>query len=561
MTGHSLFLQLSIILALAAGISLVFKWLKQPLIIGYILTGFIAGPSLLRLTNNHDAFESFSQIGIVLLLFMIGLGLNTRVIKNTGKPVILTFLAIVAVVGSIGFSAAYLMGFSIKEALIVAIALLFSSTIIVVKAISDHKEQLRLYSQIAIGILLVEDVAATIALLFVSASTGSAVTFGEFGLLLAKGVLAAILLTCSGLYIMPRIARRFAQSQELLYLMALAWGFGVASLFQLAGFSVEVGALFAGVTLAHLPYAQEMTTRLKPLRDFFVLLFFIELGGQLGIENIYQAIIPALIFSAIVITMKPLVILSTLGALNYTKQTGFKAAVHLSQISEFSIVLVVLAQKTGTLGAATVTTMTLTALITIIISAYLMNYNDKLYAKLKKPLSVFERAKTNKELVGLRHYPFVLIGYQSGGHEYIDAFRKMKKRYVVIDYDPDLIDMLNSKHIAHVYGDATDIELLEEMAVHRAEMVISNLPDIEVNKMLLAHINGIEDDTIFICPAANFEEAQILYEAGASYVQLPHLIGAERLSSFIKKNGSDREAFEKHRKHQLSLLDSALSAT
>jgi Kef-type K+ transport system membrane component KefB len=554
----SLFIQLSIIMALAAMISLVFRRLKQPLVIGYILTGFIAGPALLSLTHHYDAFESFSQIGIVLLLFMIGLGLNTAVIKSTGKPVLITFLAIIAAVGSISFAAASIIGFPIKEALVVAVALLFSSTIIVIKSISDEREQSRLYSQIAIGILLVEDVAATLALLFVSASTGGGATLNELALFGLKGVIAIGMLVFSGLIIMPRLVKRFAADQELLYLLAIAWGFGVASIFHVAGFSVEVGALFAGVSLAHLPYAQEMTTRLKPLRDFFVLLFFIELGGSLGVDSLSNAIVPALIFSGIVMVTKPLIILSSLGALGYTKQTSFKSAIHLSQISEFSIILVVLAQKTGSASAQTVTTMTLTALITITLSAYLMKYDDKIYQKLKRILSVFERANTTKEVSSLRHYPFVLIGYQNGGHEYIEAFRNMNKRYVVIDYDPDMIDLMKRKGVAHVYGDATDIELLEELAVDKAQLVISNLPDIETNSLLLSHINGREDNTIFICYASSFEEAQRLYKAGASYVQLPHLIGAEKLSSFIRHNGSNKDAFERHRRHELGSLTSVL---
>lgn len=547
----SIFYQLSLVVALAAVVSLAARALRQPLIIGYILTGFIVGPSLLGLTsNNHAAFESFSQIGIVLLLFMIGLGLNTEVIKRTGKPVLLTFLAIVAGVGTTGYVAATLLGFAPEERFIIAIALLFSSTIIVVKSLIDKKEQSRLYGQIAIGILLVEDIAATIALLIVSTSGGTSLSLTELGNLLAKGTGLTIILFLAGRYLMPRFAKLFARSQELLYMFALAWGFGVASLFGAAGFSIEVGALFAGVAIAHLTYAQEIATRLKPMRDFFVLLFFIELGQKLGINNVSTAIIPALVFSAVIMVAKPLLTMLSLGILGYTKQTGFKAAIQLSQISEFSIILVVLAQKMGVVGENAAVVITLTALITIILSTYLMNYDDHLYRIFKGPLSIFEKPETKQELTALSHYPLVLLGYQRGGHEFINTFKTMKKRYVVVDYDPAVIETLEHLRINHIYGDATDLELLDEIGVHKSELIISTLADVETNRLLLRHIKKNNKAASFICHAVHYEDAESLYEDGAAFVILPHLLGSEQINSFIRHNGSAKAAFEKYRQRQ-----------
>ncbi len=558
---QSLFYQLSIVMGLAAGVSLVFKLLRQPLIIGYIITGFLAGPYLFNLTANHGAFESFSEIGIVLLLFMIGLGLNTAVIKSTGRPAIITFAAITLGVGSVAYGSATLLGFSTQEALIVATALLFSSTIIVIKALTDKKEQNRLYSQMAIGILLIEDIGASIALLVVSASSGSGVTPDGLVVLGAKAVLMASLLGIAGLFVMPRLSKLFADNQELLYVLAIAWAFGVASAFKMAGFSIEIGALFAGVTLAHLPYSQEISTRLKPLRDFFVLLFFIQLGSQMGVEHLRGAVMPALLFALVVMVTKPLVILATLGALGYTKQTAFKAATHLSQVSEFSIVLVVLAQKTGIVDPQLSTVITLTAVITIIGSAYLMGYNDRIYRLLEKQLGFFERAETKKELLTLQHYPLVLIGYQNGGYDFVKTFRKMKKRYVVIDYNPEIIDILQRQNVNHAYGDATDTELLDELGVHRSELIISNITNFETNTLLITHINRHHNNSIFICHARSYEDAQVLYELGTDYVLLPHLIGSEHLNTFISRNGANKQAFRKHREHQLMQLNKALTAS
>lgn len=547
----SIFYQLSFVIALAAVIALVLRAFRQPLIIGYIVTGFIVGPSLLNLTqSNHEAFESFSQIGIVLLLFMIGLGLNAEVIKRTGKPVLLTFMAVVAGVGITGYGAATLLGFSPVESLIIAIALLFSSTIIVVKSLIDKKEQSRLYGQIAVGILLVEDIAATVALLFVAAGSGQEVNVASLSSLALKGLGLAAVLYLAGTYVMPRLGRLFAQSQELLYMFALAWGFGVASLFRVAGFSIEVGALFAGVALAHLAYAQEITTRLKPIRDFFVLLFFIELGEKLSISDISSAIVPAIAFSLIIMVTKPFVTLLTLGALGYTKQTGFKAAAHLSQISEFSIILVVLAQKAGLVGPHVATAITLTALVTIVISTYLMNYDDKLYALLKRPLSVFERVDTKQETVTRGYYPLMLLGYQRGGRDFVESFRQLKKRYMVVDYDPVVVDSLAHQHMSHIYGDATDLELLDELGVHKSELIISTIADAEANRLILRHIRQKNKQATFICHAHSYEEAEALYRLDATFVILPQFLGSEQVNSIIRKHGSHSRAFAAYRQHQ-----------
>jgi Kef-type K+ transport system membrane component KefB len=553
---QSIFYQLAIVMVITAVVSLLLRAFRQPLIIGYIVTGILVGPSFLNIIHSHEAFESFSQIGITLLLFVIGLGLNVGIIKDTGKPVFVIFSSIVAGVGGLGLLIATLMGFEFKGALVLATALLFSSTIIVIKALSDKREQSRLYGQIAIGVLLVEDLAATIALLLVSTSTSSGADAVSFPVLLARGAFLASCLAIVGGLVMPRLSRLFAASQELLYVFALAWAFGVASIFRASGFSLEVGALFAGVALAHLPYVQAIASKLKPLRDFFIVLFFIGLGEQLGLGDISDALLPALIFSAVIMVVKPLLIMGSLGVLGYTKQTGFKAAIHLSQISEFSIVLIVLAVDTQLIKQEAIAITTLTALITIAISAYLMKYDDQLYRLFQKPLSFFERSDTKRELRSLGHYPLMLIGYSEGGNSFVKTFRQMKRRYVVIDYDPDVIEVLERQHINHLYGDATDTELLEEINIHKSELIISTISNASTNRELVDFITSANPDAVFICHADTLNDAEKLYEAGASYVLLPHHIGDEHIRSFIARNGSNKKAFHKYRRKHLLQLGS-----
>lgn len=537
-------------MVIAAAAALIARAFRQPLVIAYIVTGFLVGPSVLNVIHNHEAFETFSQIGITLLLFIIGLGLNFSTITKTGKPVAFAFLTILIGIGSLGLLGSAAFGFSPQECVIMATALLFSSTIIVIKALSDKKEQTRLYGQIATGVLLAEDIAATLVLVLIAANDSGG-AFGNIISLVLKGVGLGAILAFVGGYIMPKLTRLFAASQELLYIFALAWAFGVASAFYYAGFSLEVGALFAGVALAHLPYVQAIGTRLKPLRDFFLVLFFISLGEGLHLTSLSGALVPAVIFSLIVLIGKPLLIMSSLGYMGYTKQTSFKAGVHLSQISEFSVILIVLASSYDLIGEQLIAVATLTTLITIAASAYLMKYDDRLYRRFANQLSIFERGKTKRELKSLSHYPLVLLGYHEGGYTFVQTFKEMRKRYVVIDYNPDIIENLEHRHINNLYGDVTDLELLDEIGIHKSELVISTITDPVTNRLLAEHINKINDTAIFICHAAKLDDAELLYEAGADYVLLPHFIGDQHISQFIKLNGSNKRAFAKYRRQHL----------
>lgn len=548
------FLQLSMVIVLATVVALIMRVLRQPLIIGHIITGIIVGPSVLNVIHDRAAFDTFSDIGIALLLFIIGLELNAAVIKRLGRIVVPTAMAILAVMLTVGFGVATLFGFTKTEALLIGLSLFFSSTIIIAKVLSDKKELTRLHGQIAIGTILLDDFVATIALLFVAASGGGSMGMGEIGSLFAKGTALIVGFSIISLKVLPKLTKYIAGSQELLFLFALAWGFGVATLVSRAGFSIEVGALFAGVMLAHLPYTAEIGSRLKPLRDFFIVLFFIVLGEGLSVANLGSALVPALVFSAIVIFLKPVIVMSALGALRYTKRTSFKVAVNLSQISEFSIILVVLAHSAGLVGSKLDAVITLVALITIATSTYLMQYDNVLYKKLEGLLRIFERDETREHEYRAKIYPLILFGYKKGGHEFVKTFRGMKKPYIVVDYNPDVIELLDRLNIESLYGDATDMELLSELHMHKAKLVVSAIPDIDINKVLVHYVRQRSKDAVIICHADDHNEAADLYKLGATYVMLPHLIGSERMSQFIHRNGLHKKSFERYREKHLIAL-------
>lgn len=556
----SIFTQLSVIIALAAIVALVMRLLRQPLIIGHILTGIIVGPSLLHLAKSPETIEVFSSIGIALLLFIIGLGLNPRVIKEVGRVAAIAGLVQVAVTAGFAWAAGVILGFTPMESIFLGIALAFSSTIIILKLLSDKKEQTRLYGKISVGVLLIQDLLAMLALLFVtSQGTGSGFSFSQLGWLFAKGALIVIPMFIIGTSVLPRMHKLIAGSQEFLFLFAIGWGFGAAALFEVAGFSLEIGALLAGVALAGLPYTQEISARLRPLRDFFIVVFFISLGVRISFTD-FGSLIPAIVISTfIVIVVKPLIVIVIMGLMGYTKRTSFKVAISLAQISEFSLVFVIIGNRYNMISDNLVSVITLVALITIAVSTYLISYSDSLYRVFEKDLSMFERRKTHFEQESKHHYELVLFGYQRGGHEFVRVFEALKKRFVVVDYDPEIIDVLEHRKLHYLYGDAMDIELLEEVGLDKAKLVVSTISDHETNLFLVKLIEKINPNAVVILHAESVNEAAELYESGASYVVIPHYIGSEKIGSFIRKNGLKKSEFKKYREKHLAYLESHFS--
>lgn len=555
----NIFTELSVVIAIGAGISLIMRLIKQPLIIGYILTGIIVGPSVLSIIKSESTINVFANIGIALLLFIIGLGLNPRVIKEVGKVTLITGGIQIFFTALVGFLFSRAFGWSKTESLFVGLALAFSSTIIILKLLSDKKEQTRLYGKITIGILLLQDIVAALALVLVAARSEGAFSITTLLALAGKGLAVGIPIYLISIFILPRMNKLIAGSQEFLFLFAIGWGFGTAALFEYFGFSLEVGALFAGVALAGLPYAQEIASRLRPLRDFFVVVFFIVLGTRLSFTNAFNLILPIAIFLIIVILVKPFIVMAVMGVLGYTKNTSFKTAGSLAQISEFSLVFILLGQQQGLVRPDIANIMTIVALITIATSSYAITYSNQIYSKLEKNLTLFERRKTHKEKEQKHRYDMILFGYNKGGQEFVRVMNQLKKKYVVVDYDPEVIDTLEHQQINYLYGDVTDLELLDELNMASAKLVVSTVSDHDTNLFLVRWLEKINPHAVFVCAADNASQASSLYEEGAAYVMMPHYIGSEKIGSFIKKNGFNKAEFRRFREKHLQYLETHYS--
>ena len=551
----NIFPGLSLVIAIAAVVALIMRLIGQPLIIGHIVTGIIVGPAVLHLAKSPDTLTLFSDIGIALLLFIIGLGLNPRIIKEVGRTATLVGVSQVTFITLLGWLVGRAFGLSGDGALFLGASLAFSSTIIILKLISDKKEQGRLYGKIAVSVSLVQDIIAIALVVVTSAGHNNSFAFGSLISLTFKMLVVGWLIYAISYKVLPRFHNVIAGSQEFLFLFAIAWGLGSAALFSKIGLSSEIGALLAGICLAPLPSAQEIAAKLRPLRDFFLIVFFISLGSNLSFSSLGSKFGLLVVSIAIAVLVKPLVAMAVLGFLGYTKRTSFKAAISLAQVSEFSIVLIILAFNKGLISQSVVSTIIFITLVSIAASTYMITFSDKLFAILDRHLDMFERKKAVGEPRPDAHYELVLFGYQRGGHEFVNLFKQLKKKYVVIDYDPEVIDIIEHRKINYLYGDATDSELLEEAGVERAKLVVSTIPDFDVNIFLLKFLEQKNPQAIIILHADDPTEAAKLYEAGATYVILPHYIGSQKVSEFIGKSGLNKQAFHKQRAKHLEYLE------
>lgn len=555
---EAIFIELSILVIIALVISLIFKLLKQPLILGYIVTGILVSPYFLDLIKSTEDIEPFAKMGVAVLLFMVGLNLNPKVIKEVGKVSLITGIGQIIFTFIVVYLASTLLGFSSIVSAYIAIALGFSSTIIIMKLLSDKGDSSTLYGKISVGFLIVQDLIAILILMFVSSFSGDANIYSIALEKVGLGVALIVGIFIFSIFILKPATRFIAKSQELLLLFSISWAFALASLFDYVGFSIEIGALLAGITLSVSPYRFEIGSKMKPLRDFFLLIFFIVLGFQLQFESIGNTVLPVVVLSLIVLIGNPLIVLSIMGFMGYTKRNAFFAGLTVSQISEFSFILIALGVSVGHLPKEILSLVTLIGLITFAGSSFFITHNQKIYGVLSKYLSVFERnGRKRDEGRYRRHeeYDILMFGYNRIGYSVEKAFRKLKKDFLIIDNNPETILKLAKSRIECQYGDAEDSELLEDLPIEGVKMVISTIPEKDTNLLLIKKVLEKNHKAIIIVVSHQIEEALQLYEAGATYVLTPHFLGGTHTANLIEKFGFNKTDFiEEGAKNAYELL-------
>ncbi len=540
---------------LAAACGIIARVLKQPTLLGFIAAGLAVGAFGGIARFNIDVIDSLSSLGIAFLLFLVGLDMDLRDLRHVGRHAVIVGVGQVLITSGLGFALSRALGFGNTASFYVAAALTFSSTIIVIKLLSEKKDLKSLYGRIVVGVLLIQDFVAMFILLALSGSGGP--TWFTVPISLVRGVIFGAVMLFASRYL-PKLLDWLGHSQELLYLFSIAWALGVSALAAspLVGLSIEVGGLIAGLTLANSSEHFQISSRLRPLRDFFVMLFFFGLGAKLIFSAGAIMVTPLVLFTLFVLVGNPLVVLLIMSVLGYRARTSFLASITVAQISEFSLVLIALGYRLGHITSGEASLVTLVGVITIFISSYLITYGDTVYRSLKPFLKLFERHRTRAE-EELPQEKFaghvVLIGAHRMGGTILTALEAAGEKTLIVDFDPTVVRLLKSRGKAAVYGDITDADIREAAGFKNARAIISTAPDFRDNVAILEAARRSNPKTKVILTADNEREGHKLYEIGADYVLIPHFIGGVELAHFILKN-HDFKGLAELKRHDLEVL-------
>ncbi|WP_254977841.1 cation:proton antiporter [Cyanobium sp. ATX 6A2] len=535
----NIFHELAAILMLAGVIGVVGLKLRQPLIISYILTGIVAGPALLGWTSGGSELELLSSIGISVLLFVVGLKLDVGLIRSVGPVALATGLGQIAFTSLFGFLLCLGLGFAPVQAIYIAVCLTFSSTIIIVKLLSDKREIDSLHGRIAVGFLVVQDIAVILAMILLTSfatDAGGGVAAQAVRLLLVGS--AFVVGTAATMrWVMPPLLGRLAANQELLVLFAVAWAVGLAALADAVDFSKEVGAFLGGVSIASTAYREAIASRLTGLRDFLLLFFFIDLGSGLNLSAAGVQLWPALVLSVFVLVGNPLIVVAIMGAMGYRRRTGLLAGLTVAQISEFSLILAALGLQLGQLGDGELSLITLVGVITIALSTYMILGSDRLYQWLQGPLRLFERDNHFSEIAGSSSGParvdVILLGLGRFGNAIHRQLQPHNLSLLGIDFDPQALRLAAAQGLPVQYGDSEDPEFTASLPLSSATVVVSTLPSLEANAAIRHGLATAGFRGHFIATAHDEAEVARLEFMGAHRTLLPFLDAAERAAELI----------------------------
>ena len=481
-----LFYEIAALLVLAAGVGFVGLILRQPLIVSFIAVGILAGPSVLNIARSDAQIDLLAELGIAVLLCLVGLKLDFNLVRTLGPVALVTGLGQVIFTTVFGFLIGLALGLDPRTAIYVAIALTFSSTIIIVKLLSDKREIDSLHGRIALGFLIVQDIVVVLAMIVLSAIGVGAAAEGQgaltdvlrvigFGLAMLAFVIAFIR------YVADPLVERLSRAPELLVSFAIGWAALLAAVGHYLGFGKELGGLLAGVSLASTPFREAIAARLASLRDFLLLFFFIALGASLDLSVLGASVGPALVLSLFVLIGNPLIVLAIMGAMGYRKRTSFLAGLTVAQISEFSLIFMAMGVAIGHVANEALGLVTLVGLVTIAASTYMITYSHQLYNVFEPVLGVFERKAPDRARDDApetaRPHDVILFGLGRYGLGIAGALRDSGKRVLGVDFSPEAVRYARAQGFDTAFGDATDPEFLAHLPLRHADGLVLAVPE------------------------------------------------------------------------------------
>ncbi|WP_440771433.1 cation:proton antiporter domain-containing protein [Natronorubrum sp. DTA28] len=557
----------AIILLGATLAGFIAKQTGQPTIIAYILAGVVLGPAALDLIGVSELTELLSELGLAFLLFLLGIKMRLDEIQHVLTPIVKISLPQMAAVFLAGAAISLALGFGLLESFLIGLAVMYSSTAVVIKMLTDKDEATSLHGKIDVGVLLVQDVVVVIILAVLAA--GRPESLGEvattLGVVLVLVALVTVVAVGASQTVLPVVFRRIADNKEVFFLIAISWAFlfvfvsdninlFLAPLGIEAYLSIEMGAFMAGLAIAQLPYSKELQDRVNPLTDLFVMVFFVSVALDLEASQLLAYWQEAIIAALLLMPIKFLVFFSLLDWQGFDTETTFLGSINMIQVSEFGIIVAAVAFEGGFINAEVLGFMTLLAIFTMAVSVYFIEFSHPLFERFEPTI---RRWSSDGEFEGgKREYRdhAIVVGYDDVTRNALPLLADHYEDVVVVDRTVDHIEALEAEGYDAIYGDFRNATIRKDAAVKKADFALSSSVEPAVNKALLREVS--DDATVFV-EAERVEDARELYDRGAHCVIMtPHLAG-ERLADYLRAYLAEDERLEKVMDGDVELLASS----
>lgn len=542
---------LALLIGIATLLGIVAEKTRQPKVMAYIIAGLLIGPVGLDLVAETEMTALLSELGLVFLLFLIGLEINIDEVKDVLRPTVGIAVIQMILVSALGFTVSSLLGFDTITSAFIGIAVMFSSTALVVKLLTNLDEASTLPGRLDIGILLIQDIAVVLILALLTVETTSpaqiALKLGEILLMISFIGVASLL---SSKYVFSKILKEISDNDLAFFTHGVAWAFIFISLSQFFNLSLEIGAFIAGIGLAQVPYSRELQERVRPLTDLFMAIFFLNFGIGITGGSLQSYLPEAIIASIVLILGKFVIFFLTVDQFKFTPETSFKTAINMTQVSEFGLILASLAITEGFIAQEVSGFISMVAILTMGSSAYLIRYKGKIQKRAEHILRRFEdEDKSDIEIKALENHA-VVIGYDEIAKR---VCKTLKKEYdiLVVDRNSKNTAELSRSDYEYIYGDLKHGEIREAARINDAEFVVSLSPEKAVNDRILEERGR---NATVIVKADSIEQAVDLYDMGADYVIVKNLLTGNRLSEYIELYLEDEELFKEEVEAELKQI-------
>ncbi len=545
---HFLLQDLGVAVLAATVLGLLAHFLRQPVILGYLVAGAVVGPGIgFGWVHDRESIETIAEIGLVLLLFIIGLEMDLGRLKSSGKELLVASLGQFPLCVAIGLPVFALAGFSLtgadRQGLYLALIAALSSTAIVVKLLYDRFELDTKAGRITVGILVVQDLYA-ILILAVQPNFNDPSPWPVLKALIASAALLVFGFVISR-FVLSRLFVLISRSPELVVATSLGWCAAVAGAAGAMGLSKEMGALVAGLAISAFPYSLHVTAKTLPLRDFFLTLFFVALGMQIVMPT-WNLVGPVALVTLVVIvsrflTIYPLLVFSGAG-----RRTAFGVSLNLAQISEFGLVIATLGVSYGHLRPESITIILYALAVTAVLSSYGIRFGQPLFRFYDRLLSRagFTTSRFQKIDEGTcDHHPVALLGVHRAAQALIDTLPpEGRARLLAVDFHPETLKRLKAQGVAGRFGDLASLDTLHHAHLGQAEVIISSIPDMLLkgitNRALVQAARTLAPHATIVATADRPEQHAELIAAGADVVLNPYELLGARLADLAQLSGS-----------------------